>query len=218
MLAGHTPEVERGIAAGLASSGARAQMTAEEQQRIERARQDMNLARSDAAKQAAAEQMRHAQLDIQGRINKSNAQMAGEMAAQLPTNAKVRDRVRGFARSAANTFPKNFASDLAALEPDRMQSDSDEADAWLEQVADWSDQGKRRRARLAKEKRDKADEKHDRHAIAQAEAAEQRELDHIADQAAKKSLHEGQQAQRELAIAQPRRPVVNDRSRTTHSR
>jgi hypothetical protein len=157
LMAGVTPDVERGIAAGLVASGSGAQMTAAESGRLERARQDMRLARSEPAKQAAEEQMRNAQLEIQAGINKRNAQLAGEMAAQIPTNANIRQKVRGFAQAQPGVFPNGFASDMAALEPERMRSDEAEADAWEAQVNDWADQGKRRRERLAREKRAKAE-------------------------------------------------------------
>jgi hypothetical protein len=181
LLAGHTPDVERGIAAGLAASGTGAQLTREESMTNADVEAWVNAqyaktygkvapgSQVDRARlqEIAERQAGQAQRRTAGgiRVNAENARIAGEMAAQIPTSAAVRQRVHGFAQASPNLFPHGFASDMAALEPDRMKADSDEADEWLEKTEGWAEAGKRRREARAIAKRKKAEadrkKKHD---------------------------------------------------------
>lgn len=157
LFAGQAPDIESGIAGGLAESGSGAQMTPAEKARLERARQDMNLARNEGARQVAQEQLRNAQLQIQARISGSNDKTAGELFAQAPTNANVRQRIRDMATANPAGFPRGFASDMASMEPGA----SDEFDAAAAEFESGNEEWKRKKENAEKDRKakKKADDK-----------------------------------------------------------
>lgn len=194
LFAGHGEEIQSGIARALAQTGEGAQMTPAERARIERARQEMSLARTDQSRQLAQEEMTRARQEVQAAIDARNAEAAGHLLGRAPMERGIRDRIRRLATAVPQAFPGGFAGDMMSMEPEVMEARDAEAEAFDRANQEYVERKRERRKAAAEAARKKAA---DDRLVDQLNRQGQEGDEHLR-QAAER---EGIQAQRELARA-----------------